>query len=171
MNDTVLYLCMRIYRFNRSGKAGEIIRAGDENIFNALVIKPVQHLSPILSAFVLAYPHAQNVLPAVKIDAYGYVDRLLYDLPFASYMVVYRVEKYHSVDRLKRSLLPLFCDRQYLLVRYPAHRGIRNFQTVYVADMRLNVRRRHPLRVHRQYLFLDVLTDACLMLPPLEIGR
>jgi hypothetical protein len=29
------------YRFNRVGKAGEVVRAGDENILNAAVFQPV----------------------------------------------------------------------------------------------------------------------------------
>ena len=82
-----------------------------------------------------------------KIDTDGYVNSLFDNLTFAAYMVVYCVKKHHSIDAFKRSLLPFFCSRQYL-VCYAADSGIRHFYPVNVSDMRLDIGSRHPLSIH-----------------------
>lgn len=65
MDDAVLDFCPRIHRLDRGGKAGQIVRAGDENILNTPVFQAVKHRSPELSALIFTDPHTKNVLFAV----------------------------------------------------------------------------------------------------------
>ena len=88
VDDAVLDFRFGEYRLNRSGKAGQIIRTGDENILHAPVPQAVQHGRPELGALVFSDPHSENVLLAVQIDAYGDVHGFLYDLHLAAYMVL-----------------------------------------------------------------------------------
>ena len=92
------------------------MRVGDENILHALVPQAVEHDRPDLGALVFVGPHAQNVFPPVQINAYGDIDRLLYDLPLAADMVVDGIQKDHRIDGFQRPLLPLFCHRNVLSV-------------------------------------------------------
>ena len=115
MDDTVLNLCLGKHRFNRSGKSGQIVRTGDENILNAPVSQAVEHRCPELGALIFADPHTQNVLLAVQIDANGNIDSLLYDLSLAAHMVVDRIQKDHCVYAFQRPLLPFFCDGKDLI--------------------------------------------------------
>ena len=69
-------------------KSGKVIRAGDENILHTTVPQAVEHGRPELGALIFAYPHTQDILPAIQINAYGNIHRFLYDLPFAADMVV-----------------------------------------------------------------------------------
>ena len=67
-----------------------------------------------------------------------------------------RIQEYHCIDHLQRSVLPVPHKGQYL-VRYPADRAVRDLQTVDVPDVRLDVPGSHALCVHRQDLVLHVL--------------
>ncbi len=84
--------------------------------------------------------HPENVLPAVHINAYRYVYSLFDDLSFTAYMVVDSVKKYNCIDAFKRSLLPFFRNREYLVCD-TADGGIGYLQTVNITDMVLNVGR------------------------------
>ena len=88
----------------------------------------------LLGAFVFSYPHAEYVFVSVKVYGYCYVDGFLYYLPFASDVVVYRVEVDNRIDRFKRTLLPFSRQRQYL-VGYAAYGGVRYGYAVYVSDV------------------------------------
>ena len=63
------------------------------------VLKPVSytHLAvyqrQVFGAFIFTDPHAQNVFPAVQINADGDIDCLLHDLPFAADMVVDGIQR------------------------------------------------------------------------------
>ena len=105
-------------------KSGQVVRAGDENVLYIPVFQAIEYGSPKLGALVLPDPHTQNILPAVRVDAYGDVHCLLHNLPLVADMVVDGVQKYHCVDGLQRPLLPLLGDGQNL-VRNPAHRAVR----------------------------------------------
>ena len=105
------------------GKPGQVIRTGNEDVLNSPVSQAVQHSGPELGALVFADPHTEHVLLAVQVDAYGDVYRLFHDLSFAANMVVDGVQKYHRVDRLQRSLLPVLRYGKDL-IRDPAHRRI-----------------------------------------------
>ena len=91
------------------------------------------------------------------------IHSLLYDLPLAADMVVDGIQKYHRIDSLQRPLLPLFGHRQDL-VRNPADRAVRDRNTVNILNMGLNISGGHPLGIHRQDLFLNILADAGLVL-------
>ena len=73
------------------------------------------------------------------------------------------IQKYYRVDALPRPLQPFVCDGQNL-IRYPAYGCVRVLQAEYIPEMRLNIPCDHPLGIHGQNLFLDVLTDALLVL-------
>ena len=100
---------------DRCVKPCQIVGTGNENIFNPSVFQPVQYSCPELGALVFANPHPQNIFPAIQVDPDGNVDCFLHNLPFAADMVVNGIQKYHSVDRFQRPLLPLFGDGQNLV--------------------------------------------------------
>lgn len=131
MDYAVLNIGLRKNCFYCLGEACKVISAGNEDILNASVTQAVQHSHPEFGTFIFAYPHTENVFPAVHINAYRYVHSLLDDLSFAADMIVYRVHKYDRINALQRSLLPFFCFRQYLA----ADRRIRHAQTVNITDM------------------------------------
>ena len=108
MNYAVLYISFRKHSLYRLRKACQIIGAGDKNIVNASVTQTIKHACPELSAFIFTYPHSENVLPAVHINAYGYIDSLLDDLSLAANMIMDSIKKNNCVDAFKRSLLPFF---------------------------------------------------------------
>ena len=108
---------------DRCVKPCQIVGTGDENIFYPSVFQPVQYSCPELGALVFANPHAQDIFPAIQTDANRNVDCFLHNLPFAADMVVDGIQKYHSIDRFQRPLLPLFDDGQNL-VRDPADRAV-----------------------------------------------
>ena len=87
------------------------------------VFQAVKHSYSEFGALIFPDPHTQNVFPAVQVNAYGDVYRLLHDLALAADMVVERVQKYHRIDALQRPLLPLPYDGQNL-VRDPAHGAV-----------------------------------------------
>ena len=78
-------------------------------------------------------------------------------------MVVDGIEKNHCVYAFQRPLLPFFCDGQDLICN-AAYSRIRHFHTVDILDMRFDIARGHSLGVHRQDLFLNILTDTGLVL-------
>ena len=78
-------------------------------------------------------------------------------------MIVDGIQKYHGVDRLQWPLLPLFDDGQDL-IGDPADRAVRNGNAVDILDVGLDIAGGHPLGVHRQDFFLNVLADAGLIL-------
>ena len=78
-------------------------------------------------------------------------------------MVVDGVQKDYRIDRLQRPLLPFFCDRKNL-IRNPADGAVRDGNTVDILNVGFNISSRHTLSIHRQNLFLNVLTDAGLVL-------
>ena len=74
-------------------KSGKVIRAGDENTLTPR-FQAVEHGRPELGALIFAYPHAQYILSAIQINAYGNIHRFLYDLPPPADMVVDGIQKY-----------------------------------------------------------------------------
>ena len=163
MNYAVLDISFRKYSLYRLREACQIIGAGNENIFNASVTQAIKYACPELSAFIFAYPHSENILPAVHINAYGYIDSFLDDLSFAADMIMDSVKKDNCIDAFKRSLLPFFGYWENL-VGDAADSGIRYLQTINITDMILNIRRRHSLCVHGDDLVLHILRYACLIL-------
>ena len=97
-------------------KSRQVVRTGDEYVLYAPVLQTVEHRCPEFGALIFPDPHAQNVFPAVQVNAYGDVYRLLHDLTLAADMVVDRVQKYYGVDALQRPLLPLPYDGRILSV-------------------------------------------------------
>ena len=77
-------------------------------------------------------------------------------------MVVDDIQKNHRVDSLQRPLLPFFRYGENLVCN-AAHCGIRDLYAIDVLNVILNIADSHPLGVHGQNLFLDVLTDAGLV--------
>ena len=146
MDDAVLDFRFGKYGFNGSGKPGQIIRAGDENVLNSAVFQAVEYRCPIFGAFIFTDPHAQNVLPAVQINADGDIDRFLYDLPFAADMIVDGVHENHCVDAFQRPLLPFFRGGENL-VRNTAYSRVRHLYAVDIPNMSLNIRCGHALGV------------------------
>ena len=104
------------YGFNRCRKSGQIVCAGDEKCpSNSAVFRLLSTV--VLGAFIFTDPHAQNVFPAVQINADGDIDSLLHDLSFAADMVVDGIhENPHCADALQRSLLPFFAMGRILSV-------------------------------------------------------
>ena len=78
-------------------------------------------------------------------------------------MIVDGIQKYHSVDGAQRPLLQLFGDGQNL-VRNTADCAVRDRNAVDVLNVSFNIAGSHDLGVHGQDFFLDVLTDAGLVL-------
>ena len=97
MDDTVLNLCLGKHRFNRSGKSGQIVRTGDENILNASISQTVEHRCPEFGALIFADPHAKNIFFAVQIDANCNINSLLDDLTLTSNMIVDGIQENHCV--------------------------------------------------------------------------
>ena len=133
VNDAVLNLGFWEHGFNGIGKAGEIIRTGDENVLYAAISQAVEHICPVLGALVFAYPHTENVLPAVQIDTNGNVNCLFNDLSLAADVEMDGVQKYDRVDALQRPLLPFFCHGQDL-VRDSADGRVGHLYAVDVMD-------------------------------------
>ena len=88
-------------------KSRQVVRTGDEYVLYTPVLQTIERSCPEVGAFIFPDPHAQNVFPAVQINAYGDVHRLLHDLTLAADMVVDGIQKYYGVDALQRPLLPL----------------------------------------------------------------
>lgn len=115
MNYAVLYIGFGEYSLYCLREACQIIGAGDKNIFNASVTQTIKYACPELGTLIFAYPHTENVLPAVQINAYGYVYSLLDDLSLAADMIMDSVEKDNCIDAFKRSLLPFLCNREHFI--------------------------------------------------------
>ena len=75
-------------------------------------VKLIEHSCSELGALIFANPHLQDIFPAIQIDTNGNIHCFLHELSYAAHMVVDGIQKYHSVDGLQRSLLPLFADGQ-----------------------------------------------------------
>ena len=120
MDDTVLNLRFGEHSLNGGGEAGQVIRTGNEDVLHTPVPQAIEDGGPVLGALILAYPHAQYVLPAVQIDANGDIHRLFHHLSLAADMVVDRVQKHHRINALQWPLLP-FPRHGENLVRDPAH--------------------------------------------------
>ena len=71
MDNTVLDFRFGKYGFNVGGKPGQIIRAGDENVLNSAVFQAVEYRYPVFGTFIFTDPYAQNIFPAVQINADG----------------------------------------------------------------------------------------------------
>ena len=52
-------------------KSGQIVCTGDENVLYASVFQAVENGSPELGALIFSNPHAQDIFPAIQIDANG----------------------------------------------------------------------------------------------------
>ena len=104
-------------------KSRQVVRTGDEYVLYTPVLQTIERSCPEVGAFISPDPHAQNVFPAVQINADGYVHGFLHDLALAADMVVDGIQKYYGVDALQRPLLPLPYDGQNL-VRDPAHSAV-----------------------------------------------
>ena len=76
MDNAVLDFRLGKYGFNGSGKPGQIVRAGNENVLNSAAFQAVDFRCPVSGAFIFTDPHAKNVFPAVQINADGNIDRL-----------------------------------------------------------------------------------------------
>ena len=118
---------------------------------------------PELGTLVFAYPHDQVLFPVIQVDTNGNVHCFLHDLTFAAGMILDGIQKYHSIDGLQRTLLPLFCDRQNL-VRDSADRTVRDRNTIDVLNIGLNISSVHALGVHGKNMLLNILADTGLIL-------
>ena len=79
VEDAVLDLGLREGSVNGRVKSRQIVRASDEYVLYAPVLQAIEHCCPELRALIFPDPHAQNVFPAVQINAYGDVHRLLHE--------------------------------------------------------------------------------------------
>ena len=140
MDYAVLDISLWKYRFYSLRESCQIICAGDKDILNTSVAQTVKNTCPELCAFIFTDPHTENVLPAVHINAYGYIYSLLDDLSLAADVVVDSIKKYDCIDAFKRSLLPFFRNRKYLICD-TADGGIGYIQTVNITDMILDIGR------------------------------
>ena len=87
-----------------------------ETIPYAPVFQAVEYSRPELGALIFSNPHAQDIFPAIQIDANGNIYCFLHDLPFTADMVVDGIQKHNGVDGLQRPLLPLFAMGRILSV-------------------------------------------------------
>ena len=62
-------------------KSGQIVCTGDENVLYAPVFQAVEYSRPELGAFIFSNPHAQDIFPAIQMDANGNINCFLHDLP------------------------------------------------------------------------------------------
>ncbi len=134
MNDAVLNVRFGKDSLYGIGKAGQVVRTGNEHILYAAVPQTVEHGRPVLSAFVLSDPHSKNILPAAQVDANGNEHSLLYDLPFAADVVMDCIHEHDRINALQRPLLPFPGFGQHF-VRDPAHGALGNLDAVDVPDV------------------------------------
>ena len=133
MNDAVLDFRFGEHCFNRSGKSGQIVRASDENFLNSSIFQAIEYRCPIFGTLIFTEPHAQNVFPAVQINADGDIGSFFHDLPLAADMIVDGIQKDHRVDAPQRPLrliLPLSVPRHRHF--YIAEAGAQRFAAVSV---------------------------------------
>ena len=114
MDNTILDFRLGKYSFNGSGKPGQIIRAGDENVLNSAVFQAGEYRCPVFGAFIFTDPHTQNIFSAVQINADGDIDFLLHDLPFDADMVVDGIHENHRANALQRP-----CCHSFAIGRIP----------------------------------------------------
>lgn len=89
-------------------ETSQIVCTCDKNILYALISQTIQYGRPELCTLILADPHPQNIFAAIQIKADGNVYRFFYDLPFATDMVVDRIQKNYGIDRFQMPLPPFF---------------------------------------------------------------
>ena len=107
MNNTVLDLCTGINGSNCIAESGQVVCAGNEDVFYPAIPEAVQYSGSIAGALIFSAPHAQDILPAIQVNANGDVYRFLDDPAFTPDMVVDGVQENNGIDAFQRPLLPV----------------------------------------------------------------
>ena len=136
----------------------EVICAGDEDILDLPVFQIIQNGSPEFCAFIFANPHSEYRFSALKIDDNCYVNSIFNYLTLASNMVMERVHEHDRIHTLQRPVVS-FTGFGKDFVGYLADCCVRNIHAINVLNMRLNIRGRHSLGVHRDDFTFDYFQD------------
>ena len=81
LDDAVLDLGLGKGGVDGRVESGQIVCTGDENVLYAPVFQAVEYSRPELGAFIFSNPHAQDIFPAIQMDANGNIYCFLHDLP------------------------------------------------------------------------------------------
>jgi hypothetical protein len=144
---------------DRFREAGEAVRANEEHVLDATVAQLGQHARPETGALALLDPEAEAVAFAVEGDPDRDVDGLLaHDLLVAD-RDLQRVQVDDHVQLLERPALPgpdVVLDRRGHLRDQP----VRDVDAIPLAQMPLDLPRRHPARVQGEDLLVEAVEGA-----------
>lgn len=143
MDDAALQTALGIHGLNSLHHPAQTI--GTEQIYtqNTPAFEVVQHIQPEFAAFMLADPHAQNVLVPVHGDSQhhtGHIAVILFDL------VVNGIHEHEGIDRFQRTVL-LSVDLRHDLPTDLAHQLRRDLHIVQTLDLLRNVPLAHAAGV------------------------
>ena len=97
-----------------------------------------------------------------SINAGCNVDRFLYNLIFATDMIMDHIKKHDCIHAFQRTLLPFFRNWKYF-IHNTTDCCIGDLQIINIPDMRLEIRGRHTLGIHENDLALHILWDTSLI--------
>src|SRR5438477_1586519 len=144
---------------DRVGEAGEAVGANKDDVLDAAVSQFGQHARPEAGALALFDPEAEAVAGALERDADRDVDGLLaHDLVVAD-RHLQRVEVDDDVELLERPALPgghVVLDR----TGHFADQPLGDVDAVQLAQVPLDVTRRHAARVERKDLLVEAVERA-----------
>src|SRR6266511_3451173 len=147
---------------DRLREAGQPVGADEEHVLDAAVTEIGEHARPEAGAFALLDPKPETVAGALERDANGDVDGLLaHDLLIAD-RHLQRVQVDDDLQLLERPALPgadVVLDRAGHLRDQP----LGDVDAVQLAQVPLDVARRHPAGVQREDLLVEAVERAAVL--------
>src|SRR6266508_3897105 len=159
VDDAGLVDRLREDSVDRLRETGEAVRADEEHVGDAAVAELDQDARPEAGPLRLLDPEAEAVALALERDPDRHVDGLLaHDLLVAD-RDLHRVRVDDDVQLIERPALPgadVALDRR----RHLADQPLRDVDAVQLAQMPLDLARRHPARVQGEDLLVEAVEGA-----------
>src|SRR5512134_362413 len=170
MDDACLHLGLRKNCRNRVRETLEAVDDGDQHVLDAPGLEVIHDPQPELGALALLDPQPEDLLSTIWPDAKGDVHRLVAHGSFVTHLDPDCIKENQRVKRLQRPVLPF----AHLLedgVGDRADQIRRNVDPIELAQMPLDLARRHPAGVHRNDLFIKTRKPALVLGDQLRIKR
>ena len=170
VDDASLNDGLRENGINGLRKALQAVDDGDENVLDSAGLELVDDAQPEFGALGLFDPDAENLLGAVRQDAERDVDRLVAHEAFVADLDPNGIEEHQRVADIERPVLPF---RHLVQHRVGDRRDQvrRNIDAVEFLKMAADLAHRHPARIHRDDLVVEIREPALVFGDQLRIER
>ena len=162
VDDAGLHDSLRKNGVNGLWKTLQAIHDGDQNVLGAAGLELVDDAQPEFGALGLFDPDAENLLSAVRQHAERDVDCLVAHKAFVADLDPNGIEEHQRVAQVERPVLPL---RNLVQHRVSDRRDQvrRNLDAIEFLEMAADLPNRHPARIHRDDLVVEIRKPALVL--------